>query len=105
MMQVPDPSAMAAQSRVIEAQKEVAAMQVAQQIRSAKAKDAINFILLPLQDEHGVHRQDPENTLESKAARAACYRFLEHYFGTTTDLEAGIPVHEVTSLPSPIATA
>lgn len=104
-MSVPDPAAMAAQSKVIEAQKEVAAMQVAQNIRSGKAKDAINFILLPLQDANGIHRQDPENTPESKAARAACYRFLEHYFGTTTDLEAGIPVNEVTSIPSPIATA
>lgn len=104
-MAIPDPQALAAQGRVIEAQKELNAIQIAQSFRQEKAKTAINFILLPLQTSDGVVRQEPENTKESKAARAATYRWLEKYFTADTDFEAGIPVREVTAVPEPIARA
>jgi hypothetical protein len=100
MMAVPDPQALAAQQKVIDAQKEMGAMQMAQQVRAEKANKAINFILLPLQTKDGIARQDPEGTPESKAARAACYRFLEAYFSTTTDFEDGIAVREATAFGS-----
>lgn len=106
--QVPDINQLAAQNKVIDAQKELAAMQYAQTVRLEKAKNAINFILLPLQTDGGVIRQDPEATVESKAARAACYKFLERYFSTTTDFEAGIAIRDASSDPtfiSPVATA
>jgi len=102
---VPDVNALAAQNKVIEAQKELAAMQVAQQTRDKKVQNAINLILLPLQTPDGVVRQDPEKTPESISARAAAYKFLEGYFSTTTDLEAGIPVRELTAIDSPVLTA
>jgi hypothetical protein len=93
-MAVPDPQALAAQGKVIEAQKEFASIQLAQTVRSEKAKTAVNFILLPLQTPDGVKRQEPEDTPECKAARAACYRYLEAYFSTTTDFEAGVALYE-----------
>ena len=109
-MQIPDPAQLAAQGRVIDAQKEIAAMQLAQNVRQEKAKNAINLILLPLQKADGVIRQepeydDPEVRPRVVAARCAAYKFLEDYFSTTTDLEAGIPVREVTAVDSPVLSA
>lgn len=98
-MSVPDPAAMAAQSKVIEAQKELEAIKFAQGVRQSKAQNAINFLLLPMQDEKGMKRQepeldDPEIATHCRAARAAAYDFLAGYFSTTTDFEAGVAVHE-----------
>lgn len=94
--------ALAAQRETIEAQKELASIQVAQQVRENKAKNAINFILLPLQTADGIIRQDPEGTPESQAARAACYNWLAYYFSTDSDFEKGLPVQEATAF---LATA
>lgn len=109
-MMVPDPQALAAQSRVIDAQKDIAAMQLAQNTRLEKVKNAINFILLPLQRADGVIRQepeydDPEVRPHVVKARNAAYDFIAGFFSTTTDLEAGIMVREATTYDSPIATA
>jgi len=105
MMAVPDVNALHAQQKVIDAQKEMGAMQMAQQVRAEKANKAINFILLPLQTKDGIVRQDPEGTPESKAARAAAYKFLEMYFTTTTDFEDGITVREATAFGSDLVQA
>ena len=102
---VADINALAAQQKVVDAQKELQAVQFSQQIRDQKVKNAINLILLPLQTADGVVRQDPEKTPESIAARAAAYRCLENHFSTTTDFEDGIPVREITAIDSPLATA
>ena len=93
-MMAPDPAAMAAQSKVIDAQKELSAIQYSQAARTTKAQNAINFILLPFQGPDGLKRQEPDDTPECKSARAAAYTFLEKYFSTETDFEAGIPVRE-----------
>lgn len=93
-MTVPDPAAMAAQSRVIEGQKELAAIQFSQAARTTKAQNAINFILLPFQGPDGLKRQEPDDTPECRAARASAYKFLAKYFATETDFEAGVPVRE-----------
>ena len=98
-MAVPDPAAMAAQSRVIDAQKDLAAIQFSQNARDGKVKNAINFLLLPLQTKDGVIRHEPEYDDPDVrphvvAARNAAYDCIARYFATSTDFEDGLPVHE-----------
>jgi hypothetical protein len=109
-MVVADPQALAAQGKVIAAQKELQAIKMSQEVRQEKAKTAVNFLLLPLQTKDGVVRQepeyhDPEVRPKVVAARCAAYGFLARYFSTTTDFEAGIPVYEEPDEPSLVATA
>jgi len=99
---VADVAALAAQGRVIDAQKDLAAIQFSQNARDTKVKNAINFLLLPLQTKDGVIRQepeydDPEVRPHVVAARNAAYDCITHYFATTTDFEDGIPVREAPS--------
>jgi hypothetical protein len=106
--QVPDPRAIAAQQRVIDAQKELKSIEFAQSMRDGKVKNAINFLLLPLQTKDGVVRQEPEYDDEVVrphvvAARCAAYDCIATYFKTTTDFEDGLPVHEAPSTEFAIA--
>lgn len=108
-VRVADPQALAAQQKVIDAQKEFASIQFAQNTRLEKVKNAINFILLPMQTEDGVVRGEPEyDDADVRAhvvkARNAAYDFIAHFFSTTTDFEAGVPIYEEPSSPG-IATA
>lgn len=97
--QVADVGQLAAQRQVIDAQKDLAAVQFSQNVRKEKAQIAVNFILLPIQTEDGVKRQEPElDNPACVAARNAAYKFIADYFSTTTDFEDGVPVREATAL-------
>lgn len=88
----------AAESKMVDAQKYLACIQVAQNVRSAKADKAINFLLLPVQDQSGVHRQEPEYAMDNplgencRLARAQAYKWLEQYFAADALQEQGVPL-------------
>lgn len=95
----PDLAANAAQARIIEANKELSAIQFAQQARKEKAQTAVNFILLPMQTKDGVVRNEPEyddaDVRPSVVkARCAAYEFIADYFSTTSVSESGVPMME-----------
>ena len=98
--EVADVGRLAAQRQVIDAQKTSSLpFRFSQNVRKEKAQIAVNFILLPIQTEDGVKRQEPElDNPACVAARNAAYKFIADYFSTTTDFEDGVPVREATAL-------
>ena len=105
---VPDIRAGADQQRALEAQKELARIQIAQQVRGGKAQHAMNFLALWRQDQTAPNvAMMGGDTPGGIQAKESAYRWLTKYFDEDTDREQGIPEAESDIFPhgSSIATA
>jgi hypothetical protein len=106
--QVPDPRQTAINSQMLEAQKDWAQLQLAQQVRQQKVSLAINFLSLRHVASGGDGKQsvhhDTPITSDEQNARASAFAFLEVYFGSDTPLESGQPLREE-AIPHGVALA
>jgi hypothetical protein len=106
--QVPDPRQTAINSQMLEAQKDWAQLQLAQQVRQQKVSLAINFLSLRHvatagEGKQAVMHDTPLTQPESKA-RDAAFIFLQSYFDNDTPLESGQPLREE-AIPHGVALA
>jgi hypothetical protein len=94
-MMVPDAGAVHAQTVAIEAQKELAALQLSQNMRLQKATLALNFTSMRSSIPKDGFVLSPE-TDEEHDARVAAFNWLAEFFEEDTTMETGQPVVENT---------